>query len=1126
MRVRGRLCVFIMLLMPLPMVVGCGGSSGGGSTPPQPTTYTVGGSDSGLTGTGLVLQNNGGNSLSVSANGAFTFSNSVESGATYSVTVSTQPTDQTCTVTNGGGTATANVTSVQVACSNLPPATYTIGGTVSGLTGTGLVLQDKGGNNLTVSANGTFTFSNSVTGGEAYDVTVLTQPTGQSCTVSNPSGTATANVTNVQVSCSTLPATTYTIGGTVSGLTGAGLVLQDNGGNNLTVSANGPFTFSNSVAGGATYSVTVSTQPTGQRCAVTNGNGTASANVSNVQVTCTTTTVMISVNPSTITIGQSATLTWSSTNATSCTASGAWSGSEAASGSQSVTPTATGTQTYTLSCTGPGGSASNSASLTVNAVGVTISASQTTITVGQSATLTWSSTNATSCTASGAWSGHEGTSGSQSVTPMAAGTQTYSLNCTGPEGSGSNSASLIVDALLSNGTTISPQSTSVKPFEPIIFNVTNPTSGGSYQANLDIGNGTVITVPVIVISSSQLAVTAPAGAYSGTGATLALSSGTVKIALGWTSGSGGYSYSDPISISIAALPTIPSTVQTGAPTIALIKAMKLLYLQGDGKLLADLSNMSSSATGMITAIASQRASIRSTLANLDALQQLISQAATSSSGVSWATIGGVPVTLSSTEVAFLDRLSAGQIQAIEDAAAQSANPSTAQSVRSKTRQRASLAHLPALGRSKGLRTADSSADDSPLDFDATAIAQGLAQNARTIASTMGNVVGVVAGTAAAIAVAAGATASAPALALVAATGFMVSTCLGTGIGATLDVGAEAIAQGSASVSSLTNSAEFFANSYVGLAENTFVSSTVTEAMGPAAGNLAGAIDSAYQIMASSTSPAAQDAENDGYIPDSPTDMPDTFTVDQSATQASTGGGYTVSITTTPATSTNVEVDIESSTGEQEIDVAVTNGSGSFQIPESDSAAPGEDIVIQTMTDNMDDVAGSLDISSVNTNDSDLDSTELPNPDLQDSVQADDGSSDGGGGTTSGSKTSGTITGSYTATYDDVDQVISYSPLTYRQFTDYGTITGTMVDGEVTALTVTSADGLFPGGLSSNPSGGSFTNNTLSLQVYSSDGSTIWTCLGLASSTSGNVDASVDSASLHAVAGGTCTITIQ
>ena len=183
-------------------ITGCGGSAGGGTTPPPPTTYTIGGTVSGLTGTGLVLQDNGGNNLAVSASGSFTFSTAVASGAAYSVTVLTQPTGQSCTVTNGSGTASANVTNVQVACSNLPPTTYTIGGTVSGLTGTGLVLQDNGGNNLAVSASGSFTFSTAVASGSTYSVTVLTQPTGQSCTVTNGSGTASANVTNVQVACS------------------------------------------------------------------------------------------------------------------------------------------------------------------------------------------------------------------------------------------------------------------------------------------------------------------------------------------------------------------------------------------------------------------------------------------------------------------------------------------------------------------------------------------------------------------------------------------------------------------------------------------------------------------------------------------------------------------------------------------------------------------------------------------------------------------------------------------------------------------------------------------------------------------------------------------------------------
>jgi len=65
------------------------------------------------------LQNNGGDSLTVSANGPFTFKTPV-TGPTdaYAVTVNTQPTtpNQICTVTSGSGVATANVTSVAVDC--------------------------------------------------------------------------------------------------------------------------------------------------------------------------------------------------------------------------------------------------------------------------------------------------------------------------------------------------------------------------------------------------------------------------------------------------------------------------------------------------------------------------------------------------------------------------------------------------------------------------------------------------------------------------------------------------------------------------------------------------------------------------------------------------------------------------------------------------------------------------------------------------------------------------------------------------------------------------------------------------------------------------------------------------
>jgi 6-phosphogluconolactonase (cycloisomerase 2 family) len=182
----------------------CGGGGSGSSNdaPPPPTQYTIGGMMSGLTGTGLVLQDNGGDNLSVTGNGAFTFSTAVNSGAAYAVTVMTQPSGQTCTVSGGSGTASANVTTVAVTCAASSGSTVTIGGTVSGLTGTGLVLEDNGGDNLGIAQNGSFTFATALATGTAYAVTVLTQPTGQTCTVTDGTGTTgSANVTNVTVSC-------------------------------------------------------------------------------------------------------------------------------------------------------------------------------------------------------------------------------------------------------------------------------------------------------------------------------------------------------------------------------------------------------------------------------------------------------------------------------------------------------------------------------------------------------------------------------------------------------------------------------------------------------------------------------------------------------------------------------------------------------------------------------------------------------------------------------------------------------------------------------------------------------------------------------------------------------------
>jgi len=250
LRAVGRLAISVIAVAAL---AACGGS---GSSSKK---YTIGGTISGLTGT-VVLRNNGGDNLSKNANGSFTFAGKVKKGKPYSVTVATQPVGQTCAVTNGSGTATADVTNVVVTCTT--NITYTIGGTISGLTGT-VVLRNNGGDNLSRNADGAFTFATPVAAGGAYAVTVFTQPAGQTCVVTVGAGTANANVTTVAVTCTTNP--TYTIGGNVSGLAGT-VVLRNNGGDDLSVGTNGPFTFTTHVAGGGAYAVTVFTQPAGQNC--------------------------------------------------------------------------------------------------------------------------------------------------------------------------------------------------------------------------------------------------------------------------------------------------------------------------------------------------------------------------------------------------------------------------------------------------------------------------------------------------------------------------------------------------------------------------------------------------------------------------------------------------------------------------------------------------------------------------------------------------------------------------------------------------------------------------------------------------------------------------------------------
>jgi hypothetical protein len=161
-------------------------------------------------------------------------------------------------------------------------------------------------------------------------------------------------------------------------------------------------------------------------------------------------TLSLNANPTSVTSGGVSTLTWSSTNATSCTASNVgaegstWSGPKPTSGSDLRGPL-TGTATYSLACSGPGGTASKSATITVGpppAPTVNLTANPMSITPGQSTTLAWSTTNASSCNATGGWSGGKPLSGELIV--LTASTATYTLTCTGAGGSAAKSVTVTV----------------------------------------------------------------------------------------------------------------------------------------------------------------------------------------------------------------------------------------------------------------------------------------------------------------------------------------------------------------------------------------------------------------------------------------------------------------------------------------------------------------------------------------------------------------------------------------------------------------------------------------------------------------------------------------------------------
>lgn len=154
---------------------------------------------------------------------------------------------------------------------------FVVRGTLRGLHGVGLVLQNNGGDDIGVGVDGSFAFPGLLAEGQSYEVAVSLQPRSpvERCAVDGATGiVSAAGDTEVAVTC-TLGE--FAVGGRVHGLDAVGLVLANNSDEEIALAKDGAFVFFRNVALAAPYEVTITQQPEGTTCTITHGRGTMGA---------------------------------------------------------------------------------------------------------------------------------------------------------------------------------------------------------------------------------------------------------------------------------------------------------------------------------------------------------------------------------------------------------------------------------------------------------------------------------------------------------------------------------------------------------------------------------------------------------------------------------------------------------------------------------------------------------------------------------------------------------------------------------------------------------------------------------------------------------------------------------
>ena len=237
-------------------------------------------------------------------------------------------------------------------------------------------------------------------------------------------------------------------------------ILNWNSGNSSDCTASGDWSGSLATAGSQTTGTLTADSTFNITCSGAGGSASDSVSVT-VAAPLGLPTVSLSASPSNLPSNGTTTLSWNTTNTTDCTASGDWSGDKATSGSQTMSALISNSS-FSLTCSGAGGSATESVNVTVATPlpTLSLSANPSTISQNSSTTLNWSAIDATSCTASGDWSGTMDVSGAVTISSLTVDSQ-FILTCSGSNGTVNETVNVTVNALVKPSVNLSTENNSI-----------------------------------------------------------------------------------------------------------------------------------------------------------------------------------------------------------------------------------------------------------------------------------------------------------------------------------------------------------------------------------------------------------------------------------------------------------------------------------------------------------------------------------------------------------------------------------------------------------------------------------------------------------------------------------------